>query len=493
MPLLETRGLTRSFGGLVAVDEVDFAVEEGEIVGLIGPNGAGKTTFFNVITGVYSPSAGSVTFLGKDISGLLPSSITARGMARTFQNIRLYNEMTALENVMVGQHCRMTTTIVGAILRTRRAKAEERRVRYRALELLEYVGLRQQAGEVSRNLPYGHQRRLEIARALATEPSLLFLDEPVAGMNPQESQDVMRLIRTIRDRGHHHHPHRARHEGGHGDLRPGGGPGPRGEDRGRAAGRRAKRSQGDRGLPGEEHMSGDDALLQVRDVDVFYGAIQALRGVSLDIHAGEIVTLIGGNGAGKSTMLNTISGLIRPRRGTVVYGGRDLGSVPPYETVSLGLSQVPEGRRIFPRMTVRENLDMGAFSRPGQDLRPDFDRVFDLFPVLKERSGQPGGTLSGGEQQMLAIGRALMARPTLLMLDEPSMGLAPMLVERIFDIIAEINGQGTTILLVEQNANVALETSNRGYVLETGTVVLADDAKALLQNPRVQQAYLGGA
>lgn len=201
MPLLETRGLTRTFGGLVAVNAVDFAVEKGEIVGLIGPNGAGKTTFFNVITGVYSPSAGSVSFLGNDIAGMLPSAITARGMARTFQNIRLYNEMTALENVMVGQHCRMTTTIVGAILRTRHAKDEERRVRYRSLELLEYVGLRQHAGEVSRSLPYGHQRRLEIARALATEPTLLFLDEPAAGMNPQESQEVMQLIGHIRDRG----------------------------------------------------------------------------------------------------------------------------------------------------------------------------------------------------------------------------------------------------------------------------------------------------
>jgi branched-chain amino acid transport system ATP-binding protein len=235
-----------------------------------------------------------------------------------------------------------------------------------------------------------------------------------------------------------------------------------------------------------------EVMLDVQDIHVFYGNIEALKGVSLRIDCGEIVTLIGANGAGKSTTLNAISGLQRARSGKIVYAGKDITSVPPYEVVTLGLSQAPEGRRIFPRMTVKENLEMGAFSRPRQDLNADFERVWDLFPVLNERQSQPGGTLSGGEQQMLAMGRALMAGPRLLMLDEPSMGLAPMLVEKIFDIIKMINAQGTTILLVEQNANVALEISHRGYVLETGTVTLTDEAPALLQNSHVQEAYLGG-
>ena len=234
-----------------------------------------------------------------------------------------------------------------------------------------------------------------------------------------------------------------------------------------------------------------DVMLDVRDIHVFYGNIEAIKGVSLEIHAGEIVTLIGANGAGKSTTLNAISGLQRPRSGAITYAGRDLTSVPAYDIVTLGLSQAPEGRKIFPRMTVRENLEMGAFARRRQDFKDDFERVFDLFPVLRERESQAGGTLSGGEQQMLAMGRALMAGPKLLMLDEPSMGLAPMFVEKIFDIVREINAQGTTILLVEQNANVALEISQRGYVLETGRVTLAGPAGELLENPHVREAYLG--
>lgn len=234
-------------------------------------------------------------------------------------------------------------------------------------------------------------------------------------------------------------------------------------------------------------------LLDVRQIHTYYGNIHALKGISLHIDRGEIVTLIGANGAGKSTTLNTISGLLRPRSGSILYEGQELTKVPAYKTVTLGLSQAPEGRRIFPRMSVRENLEMGAYSRTGKSLKEDFDRVYELFPVLRERQSQPGGTLSGGEQQMLAIGRALMARPKLLMLDEPSMGLAPMLVEKIFDIIKEINGQGTTILLVEQNAHAALEISHRGYVIETGSIALSGSSQDLLQNPLVREAYLGGS
>ena len=234
------------------------------------------------------------------------------------------------------------------------------------------------------------------------------------------------------------------------------------------------------------------ALLEVADIHTYYGNIEALKGVSLTVEEGEIVTLIGSNGAGKSTTLRSISGLNPPRTGTVTFEGRDISGTPPQEIVALGISQSPEGRHCFQRMTVRENLDLGAYLRSDKkEIGSDMDRVFDLFPRLKEREKQKAGTMSGGEQQMLAIGRALMAKPRLLLLDEPSMGIAPILVDRIYETIEEINKQGMTILLVEQNANYGLGVSHRAYVLETGTVALADSSAALRENPDVQKAYLG--
>jgi branched-chain amino acid transport system ATP-binding protein len=235
------------------------------------------------------------------------------------------------------------------------------------------------------------------------------------------------------------------------------------------------------------------ALLEVDDIRTYYGNIEALKGISLTVDEGECVTLIGSNGAGKSTTLRSISGLTPPRTGDIRFGGENITRTAPADIVKLGISQSPEGRRCFPRMTVRENLDMGAYLRRDKDgVAEDISRVFELFPRLQERERQKAGTMSGGEQQMLAIGRALMARPKLLLLDEPSMGIAPILVERIYETIAEINEQGTTILLVEQNANYALGVSQRAYVLETGKVVLSDQSDTLRTNPEVQKAYLGG-
>jgi branched-chain amino acid transport system ATP-binding protein len=234
------------------------------------------------------------------------------------------------------------------------------------------------------------------------------------------------------------------------------------------------------------------ALLEANDLHTFYGNIEALKGVSLRVEEGEVVTLIGSNGAGKSTTLRSISGLTPPREGSIKFDGTEIGEVPPQEIVQMGISQSPEGRHVFPRMTVRENLDLGAYLRKDRDgIDRDMERVFALFPRLRERERQKGGTMSGGEQQMLAIGRALMANPKLLLLDEPSMGIAPILVERIYETIAEINRQGTTILLVEQNANYALDVSKRAYVLETGKVALEDESAKLRTNPDVQKAYLG--
>ena len=234
-------------------------------------------------------------------------------------------------------------------------------------------------------------------------------------------------------------------------------------------------------------------LLEISSLHAGYGVIDVLKGISLTVHAGEIVAILGANGAGKSTTLMTISGINRCRQGQILFDGKSIANRPAHEIVALGISQVPEGRRIFPRLTVRENLEMGAFHRDGAArLAEDMERAFESFPILQKRQSQLGGTLSGGEQQMLAISRALMAQPKLLLLDEPSLGLAPMIVTKIFDIIREINQRGTTILLVEQNANMALHVAQRGYVLETGRIVLEDSAKNLMNNEQVKKSYLGG-
>jgi branched-chain amino acid transport system ATP-binding protein len=235
------------------------------------------------------------------------------------------------------------------------------------------------------------------------------------------------------------------------------------------------------------------AMLELDDVHTYYGNIHALKGISLAVDDGEIVTLIGANGAGKTTTLNTICGLLKPRSGTVRLEGKEIHTMPAHEIIGMGVAQAPEGRRIFGRLTVRENLEMGAYTRDDTEaIQRDMERVFEIFPRLEERITQLGGTLSGGEQQMLAIGRALMARPRVILLDEPSMGLAPLLVEEIFRVVRQLNDEGTTVLLVEQNALMALSVADRGYVLETGQVVLEGAASDLRENPEVQKAYLGG-
>ena len=501
--LLVAENVRKEFGGLTAVNDLDFTIPERSIVSLIGPNGAGKTTFFNMLTGLYRATSGTITFDGVDVTDKPPHAITKLGVGRTFQNIRLFPQMTALENVLVGMHSRLKGGIIGSILGLPRVRREERQAHDQARELLAYSGLGKVDDELAESLSYGDQRRLEVARALATEPKLLLLDEPTAGMNPQETVTFMNFVSKLRqDRPVAILLDRARHEGRDGDLRAGDGARLRREDRRRHARRDPEGRARDRGVPrkGCDRMSetatngGAEAevLLRVEDIHTFYGSIEALKGISLEVRQGEIVTLIGANGAGKSTTLRSINGLNTPKQGSIVFKGKDITRRPPHDIVEMGISQSPEGRRLFPHMTVLENLEMGAFQRKDRaGIKEDLDRVYALFPRLAERKSQRAGTMSGGEQQMCAIGRALMARPQLLMLDEPSMGLAPIFVEKIFEIIQEINEQGTTILLVEQNALMALDAAQRGYVMETGTIALHDDAKALRQNEQVQKSYLG--
>jgi branched-chain amino acid transport system ATP-binding protein len=482
--LLEVREVTRRFGGLTAVKDVAFAVEEGGLFGVIGPNGAGKTTLFNLITGIYAPDTGTVALDGATVSGLPPHRIAAHGIARTFQNIRLVGDLSVLDNVKIACHMKRAASLAATILRTAAFRRSEEELEAFAKRLLDLLGLSALAEEEASSLPYGLQRRLEIARALATEPRLLLLDEPAAGMNPQEALDLMALIRRLRDE------FRltillVEHNRGDGRLRAHPRARPRREPRRGHTGGDPAQPEGDRSLPGGRVM------LEIRSLTCRYGGVRALDGLNLHVEAGEVVTLIGANGAGKSTTLRAVAGLVPPASGDVLFEGKSIAKLPPHKIAALGIALVPEGRAIFANLTVRENLEMGGYLRPRREFAAGMEHAFSLFPRLQERIGQSAGTLSGGEQQMLAIGRALMAKPRLLLLDEPSLGIAPLLVKAIYAGIDAVSREGVTVLVVEQNAHIALRHSRRAYVLETGRIAMEGPSAQLADDPRVKGAYLG--
>ena len=520
--LLRLDSVQRHFGGVRAVDGVSLEVEKGSIQGLIGPNGAGKTTLVNVVTGYVPIQSGRVWLESDELTALPAHRIAGHGIARTFQNIRLFKDLTALENVVIGMHTRRRDDTLAQIATLPWFRRGQKQRSDEAIALLESAGLSPAvAHRHAGTLPYGDQRRLEIARALALKPRLLILDEPAAGMNPSEKHGMRELIERLNDKGltillidHDMRlvmgvckrvavlnfgrkiadgtPEEVSTDPGVIKAYLGTG----GEKEVRSAPGAVGGDAAEVGEASPGARAADEpakAILDVFELTVKYGAVTALHGASFRVASGEVVALIGANGAGKSTVLNTLSGLLRPASGSATFDGLDLTSATPSEIVRHGLVQVPEGREILARQTVLENLELATWGRRDRKATDkDIESVIQRFPILGERRKLGAGTLSGGEQQMLAIARGLLARPRLLLLDEPSLGLAPQMVDEVFRAIEEIHREGTTILLVEQNALRALAIADRAYVIETGRIQLTGTGEDLLHNPSVRRAYLGG-
>ncbi len=484
--IIAVEDLTMRFGGLTAVDDLRFEVAEGAIHGLIGPNGAGKTTTFNMISGFYTPTSGRIVFDGAPISGLAMHEVARRGVVRTFQHSTLFNELSVIENVLVGTHMVYPPSLLAAILgRDAEDRAGGAPAGGGIACVLRPAAPRRRAGPRPAAWPpagarHGDRHRREAARRAARRAVHRHErrgdaadDGPDAEAQGVRRDDPARRARHAGDHG----PVRPHHRD---ELRPAPGRG--------LAGRDPAEPEGDRGLSGGRRAM----LLEIDSVSLSYNKVSAMRQVSMQAPEGGIVTIIGANGAGKTSTLRAISGLARPSSGEIRFAGTRIDRLPPEKIVALGIAHVPEGRRVFAAMTVEENLRTGAFLRRDRSgIESDLTSVYRRFPRLKERRHQLASTMSGGEQQMLAIGRALMAKPKLLLLDEPSMGLAPVIVEEIARIIKEIAASGVPVILVEQNAELALSLADYAYVLETGSLALEGAAKELHENEHVRRAYLG--
>lgn len=489
---LDVNGIGISFGGVKAAADVSFSAEPGKITSIIGPNGAGKTTVLNLIGGFYQPDTGEIR-LGEVISGKSAFEIARAGISRTYQTTQLFEHMSVVENVMIAAKRGRLGTILGT--------ANDAEDRLLAEQLLAFVGYTGPLARLAGNLPHVDKRLVEIARALATRPQVLLLDEPAAGLMREDKTQLATLLREIADLGMtvilvEHDMSLVMGISDHIVVLDAGEPLTQGTPaavRDDPAVLRAYLGGTEyQGRPRAQAWSGEKlAVLTAHDLEAGYGAAPALEKVHVDVYPGEMVAVLGANGAGKSTMLRAMSGLHRPVRGSVLLNDQETARSPAHRIAAAGMVLVPEARQVFPEMTLRDNILLGAWTRKDPVTEAEFEAITKRFPRIRDRMESKAGVLSGGEQQMLAIARGMIAKPKILLLDEPSLGLAPSMIGELYDVLADLRDEGVTVLIVDQMANLALTVADRGYVLESGRIAHAGAADELKNDPTIERAYLG--
>jgi ABC-type branched-subunit amino acid transport system ATPase component len=496
---LDAAGLSISFGGIRAAADVSFAAQPGRIVSLIGPNGAGKTTVLNLLSGFYKPDNGTVQVHAREIGRAAPYTIARAGLTRTYQTSQLFSSLTVEENLRVAQLLgHLGRGPFGALPRADDAAAKH------AAHLARFVGYRGRLDRPASELPHVDRRLVEIARALATGASVLLLDEPAAGLSSDDKAKLAALLRRLADRGYtivlvEHAMSIVMAISDSIVVLDAGAPIAAGDPaavqrdpavRRAYLGESAAPAGVTRTAPRIAPTQAPRPLLKTIGLGAGYGAEPVLKSLALEVREGETVAVLGANGAGKSTLMRALAGLHRPVQGQIAFAGEEIGALPAHRVAGRGLVLVPEGRQVFPELSVRDNIWLGAFLH-GNPAPAELEAVLERFPRLRERIDQRAGLLSGGEQQMLAIARGLMARPKTLLLDEPSLGLAPRVIGELFAALDRLRSEGVTILLVDQIVNLALALADRGYVIESGRVVAQGVAAELAADTMLEQAYLG--